>query len=353
VKLIVQIPCLNEEATLPLVVRSIPRQIPGIDVVEVLVIDDGSTDRTVEVARELGVDHIVSNTARKGLAHSFAAGLHEALRQGADIIVNTDGDNQYPQEAIPALVAPILAGTADMVVADRQVRTIQHFSPAKRLLQRVGSRVVNLAAGTQVADAASGFRAYSREAAIRLNVVTDFSYAMETLVSAGRKRLAIAHVPVQTNPKTRESRLFGSMLEHVARSAGAILRSYAMFRAFSVFLLAGALFVLLGTLPYLRLLYWVAVRSPEASGHVQSLIAGAVLILFGIVLAVLGVVADLLSVNRRLIEDVLLRLKRLEYGESTGPGPDGPPTAADLREAFEGLGAAPVSPTAAARPRRR
>jgi len=270
------------------------------------------------VARDLGVHHIVRNTGRKGLAHSFAAGIHEALRQGADVIVNTDGDNQYPQAAIPELVAPILAGTADMVVADRQVRTIEHFSWFKRLLQRAGSRVVNWAADTQVADAASGFRAYSREAAIRLNVVTDFSYAMETLVAAGRKRLAIAHVPVRTNPKTRESRLFSSMFEHVARSAGAILRSYAMFRAFSVFLMAGAVCVALGSLPYVRLVYWFAVRSPEASGHVQSLIAGAVLILFGVVLVVLGVVADLLSVNRRLLEDVLLRLKRLEYGEGAG-----------------------------------
>jgi glycosyltransferase involved in cell wall biosynthesis len=319
VKLVVQIPCLNEEETLPLVVASIPRQIPGVDVVEVLVVDDGSTDRTVEVARALGVDHIVRNTGRRGLAHSFAAGLHEALRQGADIIVNTDGDNQYPQAMIPALVEPILTGRADMVVADRQVRTIAHFSPVKRLLQRVGSRVVNVAAGTAVADAASGFRAYSREAALRLNVVTDFSYAMETLVSAGRKRLAIAHVPVTTNPKTRESRLFTNIFEHVARSGGAIVRSYAMFRAYTVFLVAGSFFILLGFLPYLRFLYWVAVRSPEVSGHVQSLVIGGVLGLFGIVLVVLGVLADLLSVNRKLLEDVLLRVKRLEYGDAARP----------------------------------
>jgi glycosyltransferase involved in cell wall biosynthesis len=322
VKLIVQIPCLDEEETLPLVVASIPRQIPGIDVVEVLVVDDGSTDRTVEVARACGVDHVVSNTGRKGLAQSFAIGIHEALRQGADIIVNTDGDNQYPQERIPDLVAPILAGTADMVVADRQVRRITEFSRLKRLLQRFGSRVVNWAAGTAVADAASGFRAYSREAAIRLNVVTDFSYAMETLVSAGRRRLAIAHVPVTTNPKTRESRLFSSMPEHVLRSSGAILRSYAMFRAYTVFLLAGGFFILVGSLPYLRFLWWVATRSPQVSGHVQSLVIGGVLVLFGIVLVVLGVLADLLSVNRKLIEDVLLRLKRLEYGDSSQPDVD-------------------------------
>jgi glycosyltransferase involved in cell wall biosynthesis len=319
VKLIVQIPCLDEEETLPAVVASIPRQIPGVDVVEVLVIDDGSTDRTVEVARACGVDHIVRNTGRKGLAQSFAIGIHEALRQGADIIVNTDGDNQYPQNRIPDLVAPILAGRADMVVADRQVRTIAEFSRAKRLLQRSGSRVVNWAAGTSVADAASGFRAYSREAAIRLNVVTDFSYAMETLVSAGRKRLTIAHVPVTTNPRTRDSRLFSNMFEHVLRSSGAILRSYAMFRAYTVFLLAGGLFILVGALPYLRFLWWVVTRSPQVSGHVQSLIIGGVLGLFGIVLVVLGVVADLLSVNRKLIEDVLLRLKRLEYGQGSQP----------------------------------
>jgi glycosyltransferase involved in cell wall biosynthesis len=324
VKLIVQIPCLDEEETLPLVVASIPRQIPGIDVVEVLVVDDGSTDGTLEVALACGVDHIVRNTARKGLAHSFAAGLHEALKQGADIIVNTDGDNQYPQEMIPQLVAPILAGRADLVVADRQVRTISEFSRFKRLLQRVGSRVVNRAAGTAVADAASGFRAYSREAAIRLNVVTDFSYAMETLVSAGRKRLAIAHVAVTTNAKTRESRLFSNTFEHVARSGGAILRSYAMFRAYTAFLLGGAFFILVGALPYVRFLWWAATRSPQVSGHVQSLVIGGVLVLFGIVLVVLGVVADLLSVNRKLIEDVLLRLKRLEYGESSGrDGRDG------------------------------
>jgi hypothetical protein len=206
-----------------------------------------------------------------------------------------------------------------MVVADRQVRTNAQFSPLKRLLQRVGSRVVNWAAGTAVADAASGFRAYSRDAAIRLNVVTDFSYAMETLVSAGRKRLAIAHVPVTTNPKTRESRLFSNMFEHVLRSSGAIVRSYAMFRAYTVFLLAGAFFILVGALPYLRFLWWVVTRSPQVSGHVQSLVIGGVLVLFGIVLVVLGVVADLLSVNRKLIEDVLLRLKRLEYGDGSEP----------------------------------
>ncbi len=229
-KVFVQIPCLNEEETLPSVLESIPRQIEGVDELEILVIDDGSTDRTIEVARELGVTHFVRHARNMGLARSFRDGIDYALAHGADIVVNTDGDNQYPQNRIPDLVQPIIERTADIVIADRQTATIAHFSPFKKMMQRVGSAVVNKAADTRLPDAASGFRAYSRAALYRLNVVTEFSYCMETIIQAGHKRLRIASVPVTTNAKTRESRLFTNIFQHMRKSGSAIIRSYLMFK---------------------------------------------------------------------------------------------------------------------------
>lgn len=312
-KLIVQVPCYNEEKTLPLVINSIPKSIPGIDIIETLIIDDGSKDKTVQVAKKLGVTHIVRNRQNQGLARSFANGIHECLKQGADIIVNTDGDNQYPQESIPELIKPILDGKYDIVVADRQVYKIEHFSPLKKLFQRFGSRVVNLASATDIPDAPSGFRAYSRHAAMSINIITDFSYCMETIISAGRRRIAITHVPVKTNPKTRESRLFKNMFQHMAKSGGAIIRSYTMYRPMKVFLATSAIAIAIGLIPYVRFLWMVIERGEPIGGHLQSLLFGAVFIFLGVMFFVIGIVADLLAINRRLHEDTLYRLKKLEY----------------------------------------
>jgi glycosyltransferase involved in cell wall biosynthesis len=315
-KLIVQIPCYNEEATLPLVINTIPKFIPGIDKVETLIVDDGSSDKTVKVARKLGVHHIVRHRKNKGLAVSFADGIDEALRQGADIIVNTDGDNQYPQADIPKLIQPILDGTHDIVVADRQTDKIAHFSPFKKFMQRFGSRVVNLASATNLPDAPSGFRAYSRYAAMSINVLTDFSYAMETIIHAGRKRLAITHVPVDTNPKTRESRLFNNMFQHMAKSGAAIIRSYTMYKPFKVFFLSGALGIILGLVPFVRFIALRISRGDAPSMHTESMMFGAVLFMLGIMFVVIGLVADLLATNRKLIEETLFRLKKQEFREN-------------------------------------
>ena len=312
-KLIVQVPCFNEEMTLPLVINSIPRKIRGVDEIETLIIDDGSSDNTIEVAEKLGVDHIVRHPQNRGLATSFADGLHEGLKQGADIIVNTDGDNQYPQASIPELIQTILDGTHDIVVADRQTNKIAHFSPFKKLLQRFGSRMVNLASGTDIPDAPSGFRAYSRHAAMSINVVTDFSYCMETIVQAGRKRIPITHVPVVTNAKTRESRLFKNIGQHVRKSMAAIVRSYTMYKPFKVFLLSGLVSALIGLVPYVRYSMLVIAHNEKIAGHLQSLIFGAVFIMLGVMFMVIGVVADLLAINRKLLEDNLYHLKQIEY----------------------------------------
>lgn len=311
-KLIVQIPCFNEEETLPLVVRSIPLEIDGVDIIEILIIDDGSTDRTVDVARELGVHHIVRHRQNKGLAASFADGIHEAVKHGADIIVNTDGDNQYPQKDIGKLIKPILDGTHDIVVADRQTDSIEHFSPTKKLLQKVGSNVVQRASGLNIPDAPSGFRAYSREAALSLNIVTTFSYCMETIVQAGKKRIAITYVPVTTNPKTRESRLFKSTFQHVRKSTGAIIRSYAMYEPFKVFLVGGIVTAVIGTLPFIRYAFLALSQGALLSGHIQSLLLGTVFLILGFLLGIVGVLADLMAINRKLLEDTLYRVKKMD-----------------------------------------
>ncbi len=311
-KLVVQVPCLNEEETLPAVLRSIPRSIEGIDEIVVVVIDDGSTDRTVEVARSLGVTHFVRHARNQGLARSFQDGVNYALELGADIVVNTDGDNQYPQERIPDLVRPVVDGRADIVIADRQVHLVEHFSPLKRALQRLGSRVVNRAAGTDLPDAASGFRAYSRESLMRLNVMTRFSYCMESIIQAGNKRLSIESVPVVTNAKTRESRLFTSTRQHVFKSAAAIVRAYIMYKPYVIFGWISALLAVIGLVPFVR--YAVLVAIGEGGGHLQSLILGAVLLILAFLSVMLGIISDLIRTNRILVEANLEHTKRARFG---------------------------------------
>jgi glycosyltransferase involved in cell wall biosynthesis len=315
VKLVVQVPCLNEEDTLPLVLRSVPLHIPGIDTIELLVIDDGSTDHTVEVAQALGVRHFVRHTRNMGLGQSFHDGVLKALQMGADVLVNTDGDNQYPSERIADLVQPIIAGSADIVIADRQTDKIEHFSPVKKRLQRIGSWVVNLAADTDVPDAASGFRAYSREALIRLNTVTRFSYCTETIIQAGNKHLGIASIPIEVNPKTRDSRLFKSTREHVVKSAATILRAYVMYRPLTLFATLGTVLFVSGLIPFFRFLalVWFASNDGGIARHVQSLVVGSVLIIASVITFALGVIADLIRINRSLMEDSLEQQKRAQF----------------------------------------
>lgn len=313
-KLIIQIPCLNEEATLPSVLESMPTQIDGIDEIEILVIDDGSTDRTVEVARSYGVTHFVHHTRNMGLARSFRDGVDYALKHGADIVVNTDGDNQYPQSSIGDLVQPILRGRADIVIGDRQTKTIAHFSGFKKVMQRVGSSVVNFAAETDLPDAASGFRAYTRESLIRLNIVTQFSYCMETIIQAGNKRLRIDSIPITTNPKTRESRLFTSNFQHMRKSAQAIMRSYIMFKPHTVFVTAGLIFLAAGLVPVVRFL--IMTWTGGDSQYIQSLIFGSTMLLGAALSFSLLIISDLLRTNRTLLEDTLQRVKELQYGDS-------------------------------------
>ena len=318
-KLIVQIPCLNEEETLPPTVRDIPRRIEGIGRVEVLIIDDGCTDRTVQVAREAGVDHIIRFPRNRGLGHAFQAGLDACLRLGADIIVNTDGDNQYFGGDIPALIRPILEGKADLVIGDRQPEKIAHFSFTKRLLQRLGSRVVSRLSGISVPDVASGFRAFNRNAALRLSCFTDFDHTVDHVIQAGKKRLAVVNVPIRTNEKFRESRLFSGIYQFVARSLAIMVRVYSSYEALKMFALVGALTFSLGLLLGVRFLYYFLL-TPEGYTHVQSLILCAILLLAGFQMTLTGIVADLIAANRSLIEDVAYRVKKLEM-EKKDPSP--------------------------------
>ncbi|HVC06628.1 MAG TPA: glycosyltransferase family 2 protein [Solirubrobacterales bacterium] len=328
-KLIIQIPCLNEEESLPATIADLPRRVEGIDQIELLVIDDGSTDRTVEVARANGVDHIIRLTNNKGLAAGFQAGLDACLKLGADVVVNTDADNQYRGADIPKLVAPILAGKADMVVGDRQIAQIQHFSGMKKALQRLGSWVVRRLSGTEIADTTSGFRAYNREAALGLLVVDEFTYTLESLIQAGKMLVAVDQVQVGTNPQTRESRLFDSNGSYVRRNALAILRIYARYEPLRVFATAGLVVFGLAIAAWMPfLLDWIL--NGNSNGHIQSLILGAVLFIAAVQLLALGVIGDLLAGQRVMTQRVFERVRRVElalgvepshYEAGTGRGP--------------------------------
>jgi glycosyltransferase involved in cell wall biosynthesis len=309
-KLIVQIPCFNEEATLPATFNDIPKQIDGVDVVEILIIDDGSTDKTIEVAKALGVHHIVINKNNRGLARTFRTGLNECLKLGADIIVNTDGDNQYAGWDIPKLIQPILDGKADVVVGDRNTAKVAHFSPFKKFLQRLGSFVVKTLSGVQVPDAVSGFRAYSRDAALQLNIVSPFSYTIEALIQAGKKHMAVTSVPVETNAKTRESRLFSSIPKFIERQLTTIVRMYAMYQPLKVFFYIGLTLSILGAIPIIRFLYFYFTGDGE--GHIQSLILGGVFTILGFISFLIALLADLMNFNRQLIEQTLEKVRRIE-----------------------------------------
>jgi glycosyltransferase involved in cell wall biosynthesis len=309
-KLIVQIPCLNEAQTLPATLRDIPRTIPGIDVVEVLVIDDGSRDGTSEVARRHGVEHIVRFPQRKGLASAFAAGIDACVKLGADVIVNTDGDNQYAGADIPKLIGPLLAGEADVVIGDREVQDLAHMSATRKRLQWLGSWVVRQVSDTKVPDTTSGFRAYTREAALRMTIVSDFTYTLESIIQAGKRRMAIAHVPIRSNARTRSSRLFSSVWTYIKASAATIIRIYAMYEPLKVFGTIGLVVFAGGLAVSLRFIYFFLIG--EGLGHVQSLIFSAVMMIVGFQIGLIGLLADVISGNRKLLEDLLYRVRRME-----------------------------------------
>jgi glycosyltransferase involved in cell wall biosynthesis len=309
-KLIIQIPCYNEEATLGVTLAALPRALPGIDRIEWLVIDDGSTDRTVEVARQAGVHHVIGFPHNQGLAKAFMAGLEASLRAGADIIVNTDADNQYCADDIPHLIEPILAGKAEIVIGARPIGEIKHFSATKKLLQKLGSRVVRMASNTSIEDAPSGFRAISRDAAMRLNVFNEYTYTLETIIQAGQQGLAITSVPVRTNPDLRPSRLIKGIPSYLKRSLLTILRIFMTYQPLRFFMLAGSLPFTVGALIGVRWLVLYLSGTPRT--HVPSLILAAILILIGVQLWVFGLVADLLSVNRKMLEDIQVRIRRVE-----------------------------------------
>lgn len=309
-KLIVQIPCYNEEKTLSETVRDIPRTIDGVCDVEILIIDDGSKDKTIEAAREAGVDHIVRNIRNKGLAKSFLVGLDACLRLGADIIVNTDGDNQYKGKDIPKLITPILNREAEIVIGDRDTDNISHFSGTKKRLQKMGSFMVRLLSGTDIPDTVSGFRAFGRNAAMQLNIVSEYSYTIETVIQAGKKNLAVTSVRIGTNPKTRDSRLFKSVPRFIMSQAGTMVRMYTMYQPMKVFFVLGFFCIFAGLVPSVRFLLFYLMG--QGDGHIQSLILAAILFVVGFQILVLGIIGDVLSFNRKLIEETLLRVKRIE-----------------------------------------
>lgn len=309
-KLIIQIPCLNEAETLPEVLLNLPKSIPGISSIETLIIDDGSTDNTSQVARTWGVNHIVRHRRNRGLAAAFRTGLDAALRAGADIVVNTDADNQYDSSSIADLVAPVVSGEADIVIGDRKPGENAHFKPYKRLLQKIGSAVVARLSKADITDAVSGFRAISREAAQRIVIVSDFSYTTEMLIQAGRNRMAIVSVPVKTNSATRPSRLFSSIPQFITNTGVTMARAYAMYNPLRVFTAFGALLAAIGMVPILRFVVEYVING--GAGKVQSLVLGGALVTLGVISILLGVVADLVGRNRKLLEYTLERLNRIE-----------------------------------------
>jgi len=310
-KLIIQIPCYNEEETLPITYADLPKQIDGIDEIEYLIINDGSKDRTQEVAHELGVDHIVTFKQNKGLAKGFMAGIDACLRLGADIIVNTDADNQYCGDDIEKLVRPILNNEADIVIGERPIDTTEHFSWKKKKFQHLGSWVVRMASNTSIPDAPSGFRAYSREAAMKLNVINEYTYTLETIIQAGRNKVAMKSVPIRTNKDTRESRLFGSMWGYIKRSAATIIRSFLMYKPLKFFGTIGIIIFRLGFVLGLRFLYYYIIGT--GTGHIQSLILASILILMGVQTFIVGLQADIIAANRKILEDIQYRVRKSYY----------------------------------------
>ena len=310
-KLIIQIPCYNEEKTLPETVADLPREIKGIDTIEYLVVNDGSSDKTVEIARECGVHHIISFKANRGLANAFASGIDACLRLGADIIVNTDADNQYLGADVEKLVAPILENKAEIVIGERPIMKTKHFSPMKKRMQKFGSFVVRVASGTKIPDAPSGFRAYTREAALRLNVINTYTYTLETIIQAGQNRVPMTSVPISTNNETRKSRLFKSTWSYVRRSMVVILRSMIMYRPLKIFVIIGGL---TSTVGFAFVIRWLVVSNfGRSGGNVQSLVLAAMLVMIGIQFIIAGMQADIISANRKILEDVQYRVRKLDY----------------------------------------
>jgi glycosyltransferase involved in cell wall biosynthesis len=313
-KLIIQIPCYNEADTLPETVRALPHQLTGVDAIEYLVVDDGSQDNTAEVARQLGVHHVIRLKEHAGLAFGFTSGIEACLRLDADLIVNTDADNQYNAEDIQHLIDPILDGHADLVIGDRGVATLENFSLFKRWLQMAGSWVIARASGVKTPDATSGFRALSRRAALHTLVLSEYSYTLETLIQAGSKRMAVAYVPVRTNPQTRPSRLMRSIPHYIANSGTTIIRAYTMYRPLRVFSAFGGTFLLAGLMLGVRFLYFFLIG--QGAGHIQSIILAAVLLIVGFQIWLIGLLADLIGFNRKILEDVYYRVRRIEMGDN-------------------------------------
>jgi glycosyltransferase involved in cell wall biosynthesis len=314
--LIIQIPCLNEAETLPGTLADLPRSLPGIDRIEVLVIDDGSRDGTADVARAHGVAYVVRLRRRKGLAAAFMAGIDAAVKLGADYIVNTDADNQYVGADIALLIEPLMKGEADIVIGDRNIKALSEMSAQKKLLQRLGSWVVRQVSGTEVPDTTSGFRAYTREAALRMTIVSEFSYTLESIIQAGKNRLAISHVPVRTNPRVRPSRLFDNLFAYVKASGATIVRIYAMYEPLKVFSYIGATIFTIGLAITARFIYYYLTGTGR--GHVQSLIIAAVLMIVGFQVLLIGLVSDMISGNRKLLEDLTYRIRSLELDLGAG-----------------------------------
>ncbi len=310
-KLIIQIPCYNEEKTLKIALDALPKHIDGIDTIEYMIINDGSTDNTVEAAREWGINYVVNFRCNRGLAKGFMAGIDAALRNGADIIVNTDADNQYCGEDIEKLVRPIIDEKADIVIGERPIDKTEHFSPLKKKLQHLGSWTVRVASKTEIPDAPSGFRAYSREAAMRLNVVNEYTYTLETIIQAGQNRTAMTSVPIRTNPELRKSRLFHSMFGYVKRSTVTIIRSFMMYKPLKFFGIIGMLLFLAGLALGIRFVVYLAMG--EGAGHIQSLILTAVLLLIGFQTFMIGLQADIIAANRKLLEDIQYHVRKTDY----------------------------------------